>query len=56
MTVCFEEHTYILNHVHNVIKKKKKILIKKTGQSHFLTSDFIIQLLCYDLVGWSQTY
>lgn len=35
MTVCFEEHTYILNHVHNVIKKNKNNTNKKTGQSHF---------------------
>lgn len=34
MTVCFEEHTYILNHVHNVIKKNNNTN-KKTGQSHF---------------------
>lgn len=44
MTVCFEEHTYILNHVHNVIKKIIILIKKPVSLTFDFTSCFMILL------------
>lgn len=45
MTVCFEEHTYILNHVRNVIKKKKILIKNPVSLTFDFTSCFVMILL-----------
>lgn len=51
MTVCFEEHTYILNHVHNVIKKKIILIKKPVSLTFDFTSCFMILLAGHRLTN-----